>query len=221
MIKKTIKTAPEPGHPSNDLVTGGETPTDQLFTDYEMDAPDLRTNPEKVDILSEIDEMIHQAMKISEEKPATSPVIEDLAGEISRADGISLDFASGPIEKPRRGRGRPPKGGHPLDSPKISAKLKSIDQEQEKVAVSFVNGAMLLLVVDFIIPVAISFAVKQTMKKTIKRNDIKLDDDEKKELQDIADMVASRISAKASPETIFLIALAGIYGAKTISVIQE
>lgn len=76
---------------------------------------------------------------------------------------------------------------------------------------SIVSGALFLLLIDFIIPNIICLLNNKVSKKKINPSLLKLLDEQKKELEPIADEVAKLINLKGNPMTILIASLAAIY----------
>lgn len=127
----------------------------------------------------------------------------------------TIQFQDGNIELPKRGRGRPKK------DPNQSVRIKEVTEDKQQVKVNFINGKNLLLLIDTVLPMLISFSVSRFMKKKVNRKNLKLDEDEKADLIEVADAVASRITATATPEIVLGVALFVIYGSKTMAEIED
>lgn len=95
-------------------------------------------------------------------------------------------------EKTKRGRGRPRK------------------EKVEEVPTQIISGDLLLMLVNVVLPRVFSMlhnmAVKDE-KKYISANDLKLDDDEKKELKILADKAAKEVGFQGDPLTAFAISV--------------
>jgi hypothetical protein len=76
---------------------------------------------------------------------------------------------------------------------------------------SIITGALFLLFIDFIIPNILCMVHNRVSKKKMKPDLIKLTDEQKKELEPIADEVAKQINLQGSPVTILAASLAAIY----------
>ena len=94
--------------------------------------------------------------------------------------------------KKKRGRGRPRK------------------EPVEEVPTQIISGDLLLMLVNVVLPRVFSMlhnmAVKD-QKKHISANDLKLDDDEKKELKILADKAAKEVGFQGDPLTAFAISV--------------
>jgi hypothetical protein len=76
---------------------------------------------------------------------------------------------------------------------------------------SVVSGALFLLLIDFVIPNIICLLNNKVSKKKINPALLKLSEDQRKELEPLADEVAKQINLKGNPMTIFIASLAAIY----------
>lgn len=74
-----------------------------------------------------------------------------------------------------------------------------------------IKGRMLLFLIDAVIPEGIVFLYNKIRKKNIKAKDIRLDEDEKKELESLADEVAQTIGGATNPLTALIVSMALIY----------
>lgn len=83
--------------------------------------------------------------------------------------------------------------------------------------VSLVRGYMLLLVLDFVLPTAITLAMRKFGNNrwaNLKSKDIRLSDSEFNDLEPIADEVAKDIQLNVSPMTQLMLGMAVIYSSK-------
>lgn len=86
--------------------------------------------------------------------------------------------------------------------------------------ISLVRGYMILLVLDFVLPMGITFLLSKTSNpkfKNIKAKDIKLTDDEFDDLEPVADEVAKDVQLNLSPMTQLFLGMAIIYGGKLLT----
>ena len=152
-----------------------------------------------------------------------------------------------PAPAPKKGRGRP-KGSTKDKSAAASAgevpptdKSESIDdylkdfktapQEAAQTAPApeqklpeatvILNGYMVLVIADFVIPSIISIALPMFSGYTIDTKRLKLDKDEKRELKPFADEAAKSLVLNMSPLQLFLICLGAMYTEKTITQMEK
>lgn len=79
----------------------------------------------------------------------------------------------------------------------------------------FISGRMFLMMINFIAPEAFAMMYNLFNKKQkIKSDDLKLTDEEKNEVEPLADEVAREIMSNTSPMTQFLMYMGIIYGSK-------
>jgi len=86
--------------------------------------------------------------------------------------------------------------------------------------ISLVRGYMILLVLDFVFPMGITFLLRRNNNpkfKNLKPNDIKLSDDEFDDLEPVADEVAKDIQLNLSPMTQLFLGMSIIYGGKVLT----
>lgn len=103
---------------------------------------------------------------------------------------------------------RGPKKGQP----KPASKSKPIVPQPTTIqASSFLTGAILLSMVDLIIPMALVGLNNWRSKVKLKPDSIKMTDAQKRELSPIADAVLKEMNVNASPTTLLMIALLGVY----------
>ena len=96
---------------------------------------------------------------------------------------------------------------------KRSRKKKEPEPEPEPQAMPpMISGALLILMIDLIIPNVIALANNKLSKEKIKASDLQLETKQKNELEPIADEVAKTIQSFGSPLTVLIVTLLGIYG---------
>jgi hypothetical protein len=86
--------------------------------------------------------------------------------------------------------------------------------------ISLVRGYMILLVLDFVLPMGITFLLRKTNNpkfNKLKAKDIKLSDDEFDDLEPVADEVAKDIQLNLSPMTQLFLGMSIIYGGKILT----
>lgn len=109
-----------------------------------------------------------------------------------------------PVEvKPKKRRGRPPG----------STKKKQQEEDQREIKLS---GEMLLTGINFAMPVLIKmvYGLIDERAKEIDTANLRLDKEEKAELQDSADEVAKQIFGNANPVYVFIAGLLFVFGDK-------
>jgi hypothetical protein len=78
-----------------------------------------------------------------------------------------------------------------------------------------ITGGLLILLIDLVLPNIIAFANNKFSKtKKIKATDLQLSEDERKQLEPLAEQVAKEMSVKANPLTVLIVSLVGMYGMK-------
>lgn len=95
---------------------------------------------------------------------------------------------------------------------KRGRKKKLVEPEQPPEMPSLISGALLVLMIDLIIPNIIVFANNKITKEKIKAKDLQLTNAQKNELQPVADEVAKTIALQANPLIVLVVTLLGIYG---------
>lgn len=97
------------------------------------------------------------------------------------------------------------------DEPKKRGRKKKSDLPVIGSNSSVITGALFLLFIDFIIPNILCFFHNRISKKKMNPSILKLSDEQKKELEPIADEVAKQINFKGSPVAILAASLGAIY----------
>lgn len=135
---------------------------------------------------------------IEEQKPVDSGLneINDLLS--SYKEKIEVVPESESIAPPKK-RGRKPKNSE-------------IEPEQNIEVNSLISGSFLILMIDLLIPAAISGINNSFSKVKVKTSDLQLTDSQKKELIPLADEAAKKLALKADPLIVFITSLVGIYG---------
>lgn len=86
----------------------------------------------------------------------------------------------------------------------------------------WINGSMFLVAMDFVFPGTIAFAFNYFSKThRVKAEDLKFTDDERKDLEPLADEVVGELLNKMSPLEQFIIFTAILYGAKLTFAAKE
>lgn len=104
---------------------------------------------------------------------------------------------------------------------KKGRKKKGIETEQEPSDLginSIISGALLILMIDLVIPNIMVFANNKLTKTKMKVKDLQLTKAQKDELIPLADEAAKKIALKGDPLTVFILSLVGIYGINLMSI---
>lgn len=110
------------------------------------------------------------------------------------------------------------KAGQLRPKPRISAKYNH-DATQSIPASQLVNGALFLAFINFIIPLAISGIHNWLNKKNkLAIKDLKLTNDEKKEIDPLMDATLKQLNINANPLILLIISLVGAYSVKYFNV---
>ncbi len=90
---------------------------------------------------------------------------------------------------------------------------KKIDEpDPEPVESSIISGALLILMIDLVIPNIMVFVNNKVTGEKLKVKDLQLTRSQQSELQPIADEVAKNIALRGNPLTVLIVTLIGIYG---------
>jgi len=103
----------------------------------------------------------------------------------------------------------------PQQTGKKRRSKKKVENEPEKQPTempSMISGALLILMIDLLIPNVIALANNKFTKDKVKASDLQLDTKQKNELEPIADEVAKTIALQGNPMTVLVVTLLGIYG---------
>lgn len=110
------------------------------------------------------------------------------------------------------------KAGQLRPKPRISAKYNH-DATQSLPASQLINGALFLAFINFIIPLAISGIHNWLNKKNkLAIKDLKLTNDEKKEIDPLMDATLKQLNINANPLILLIISLVGAYSVKYFNV---
>ena len=88
-------------------------------------------------------------------------------------------------------------------------------------ATVIINGYMVLMIADFVIPALISIALPMFSGYEVESKSLKLDKDERRELKPFADEAAKSLVLSMSPLQLFLICMGAMYTEKTISSMKK
>ena len=130
----------------------------------------------------------------------------------SELDGIISDYSAS----------APQNASEPTSAERIEAVHGNAPVPQTSTApkISLVRGYMILLVLDFVLPMGITFMLRKTNNPKFNKltaRDIKLTDDEFDDLEPVADEVAKDVQLNLSPMTQLFLGMAIIYGGKIIT----
>jgi len=131
--------------------------------------------------------------------------IDDLLKDYSSVETqININSTPETIEPPKKKRGRP----------KGSAKKKEFEPSDS----FFLSGKMLLSFINIFFPSAILFigGMFDERFKRMDSDEIKLNQSEKRELEELAEEVANRLFSEANPMVLFSIGLFTMYGTKVM-----
>lgn len=129
---------------------------------------------------------------VTTEKPPETEINELLKGYTKK---MTIEEQPEEKEPPKKKRGRPKK-----------------QEEQEIKDSSLISGALFLLLIDLAIPSLMCFVNNQFSKDKMKAKALKLTKEQKEELSPIADEAVKQLMLKASPLTVLVVSLVGIYG---------
>jgi len=94
------------------------------------------------------------------------------------------------------------------DEPEIKDRKK---RNKKMLNSSIISGALFLLFIDLVIPNLISLVNNKVSKKKITAELLKLSNDQRKELEPLADEVARLINLQGNPAMVLSLSLAAIY----------
>jgi hypothetical protein len=92
---------------------------------------------------------------------------------------------------------------------------KEVSQENDSKIIpdsALISGSLMLILIDLLIPNLIAFLNNRFSKKKIKALKLQMTDKQKEELSPVADAAAKQWMLQASPTSVLLVALLGIYG---------
>ena len=130
----------------------------------------------------------------------------------SELDGIISDYS----------QGAPQSASEPTSVERIEAAhgVTPVPQTTTAPKISLVRGYMILLVLDFVLPMGITFMLRKTNNPKFNKltaRDIKLSDAEFDDLEPVADEVAKDVQLNLSPMTQLFLGMAIIYGGKILT----
>jgi len=110
----------------------------------------------------------------------------------------------------------------PIEEPKKKGRPKKGEQQENTIqADALINGALFLLLIDVFIPNIICFLNNKYNKKKIKPSRLQMSSQQRADLEPVANAVAQQLMIKASPVTVFLLSLLGIYGVNYMALISD
>ena len=151
---------------------------------------DVQNAPSNADILAEM----------KQNAPKTGPVNNEISELLSGySEKIIIDEPAA-IQNEKSKRGRKPKNAQ-----------EPIQQIQES---PVITGALMMMLIDLALPHLIAFANNKLNKKgkKIRASDLQMTNEQRKELEPVADQVAKEMMLQANPLTVLIISMIGIYG---------
>lgn len=174
-------------------------------------------------------------IQINSSSPETSPeVIETEKKDNFSQDLFGQNKASNEGEQPKKKRGpkgpRKPKGiqqEQSAESNKIDfsqyqpAQVETSQPNEVRIELTrYVSGGLLLIMIDSVFPLLVSFVYPKVKRLKDKRS-IKLSKEEREELKPLADEAIKAMSLQMSPVEGFLLVLAFMYGGKVMMLSEE
>ena len=86
---------------------------------------------------------------------------------------------------------------------------------------SIITGAMLIMLIDMLIPLLITAINDKVSKQKIQAEQLQLTSNQKKELAPICDDVAKHLNLSANPMVLLTVSLVGIYGINFMVIKQQ
>ena len=193
-----------------------------------MENNNFNNEIEQIEPQSETDNFANDAVK-------NDGVNVDSVSDKNLYNGFTQETSE---EPKKRGRGRPRKDGsnpkpktESLRSPILkdttpdllsaySNDFGSTNEEAKPIESNAqenqqkISGALLLIVVDSIIPFGASLAANRWMGKKTTIKQMKMTKEEKESLKELAEAAASQMSVNMSPTSLFLVSCLFIYGSK-------
>lgn len=103
-----------------------------------------------------------------------------------------------------------------IEPKKRGRKRKVVEQEQEQQQINagnVISGALVLMLIDLLIPKLLTLANnKFNKKKKIKSKQLQLTTEQRTSLEPIADLAMKQIMLQGNPLTVLTLSLIGIYG---------
>jgi hypothetical protein len=99
---------------------------------------------------------------------------------------------------------------------KLAKKDTDTPAEME-ISGSLIDGAMFIMLIDLLFPLAITFFNNKVSDVKINADDLQLSEKQKKDLTPIADNVVKQLTIKADPAWLLFIAMTGMYGFNFLS----
>lgn len=133
-------------------------------------------------------------------------LMNEYTNEIQVDTPAAQEFAKG-----KRGRKKGQKNGMSADE--ISTDINGNPTQVNENPI--ITGGLLILLIDLALPNIIAFANNKFSKtKKIKASELQLTEEERKQLEPLAEQVAKEMSMKANPLTVLIVSLVGMYGMK-------
>jgi hypothetical protein len=152
------------------------------------------------------EEILEQMKETAPKSSSNNKEIDDLLSGYKEKIEINEPAA---IERAKETRGR---------------KKKTQEPAQPEIQTSpVITGALMMMLIDLGLPHLIAFANNKLNKKgkKIKASDLRMTEEQRKELEPVADQVAHEMMLQANPLTVLIISMIGIYGINFMMLKQE
>jgi hypothetical protein len=169
-------------------------------------------NPNAVNAPSdkEILESMSQSAPVSHNVDAVSELMKGYTEEINVDAPAAQEFIKG-----KRGRKKGQKNGMKADE--IGTSEPGGFGEPAINENPIISGALLVMLIDIALPNLMAIINNKVSKKKIKASSLQLSEDERKQLEPLANQVAQEMSVKANPLTVLIISLVSMYGMKLMT----
>jgi hypothetical protein len=166
--------------------------------------PNVQNAPSSEEILSEMKQSPPMVSSLND----VEKLLQDYNEPLKVDEPAAQDFV-----KKKRGRKPGQKNGAAKDE---FTGIPGIDQNfiNENPVIS---GGLLILLIDLALPNIMCFVNNKVSKQKIKASSLQLTEDERKQLEPLADQVAREMAVKANPLTVLIISLVSMYGMKLMT----
>lgn len=109
---------------------------------------------------------------------------------------------------------RGPKKGQPKEKGSSTVRVSSKSSESDgNISGSVITAGLFLLIIDTVLPMVIVLLNNRFSEKKMKAEVLKLTDEQRKELEPLADQVLKQIQMTGNPTAVLLLTFVGLYAA--------
>lgn len=172
---------------------------DDLLSEYNNNLTEI---PEENEQQEETNTATERSNNVSTDSNDKRPISENTSEPVSESvwRNNPLYYQTGQ----KQGQLRP--------TAKKQAEKNAPPKEVMEISGTLIDGALFIMLIDLLFPLAITFLNNKASKAKIKVEDLQLTEKQKRDLQPVSDEVVKYLMLRANPIWLMAIAMTGIYG---------